>query len=293
MVKPVLKLYNDLFCEENIRKVQKVIVFIAVTLFILHLVVIWFNNLGLSFLPIVSALGENYLSAVFTPFAVILLFEVYLLIAAIPNNITTSIIRQYQVISLIVLWGVFKDASDLTSVEAVSTQGDILMNIGLDIVAAVVLFALVAAFKFTGKICEKDEDFFVSDKSKLLFVNAKKTIALTLSVILVLLGMYYFFGWVIDVSTGSVISIYDVQDQYFSTLFTVMIFTDVLIVLLSYAFMEKYQVVYRNAMFIISTILIRFSLTADAPLDLLLAVGAVFVGILVNIVYGVYSRFGK
>ena len=49
---------------------------------------------------------------------------------------------------------------------------------------------------------------------------------------------------------------------FYTDVFTVMIFTDVLIVILSLAVSDRYELVFRNGAFVISTILIRFSLTA-------------------------------
>ena len=59
---------------------------------------------------------------------------------------------------------------------------------------------------------------------------------------------------------------------FYTDVFTVMIFTDVLIVILSLAVSDRYELVFRNGAFVISTILIRFSLTASWPYGALLAV---------------------
>jgi hypothetical protein len=50
-----------------------------------------------------------------------------------------------------------------------------------------------------------------------------------------------------------------------------MIFTDMLIVILSLAVSDRYELVFRNGAFVISTILIRFSLTAASPYGAALA----------------------
>ncbi|MEM6457538.1 MAG: hypothetical protein AAF772_20790, partial [Acidobacteriota bacterium] len=76
-------------------------------------------------------------------------------------------------------------------------------------------------------------------------------------------------------------------------LFTVMIFTDVLILLFSMLQADDYKLVFRNAGFIVSTILIRFSLTIEKPYDVELALLAMVFGILVLLVYGYFSKHAE
>ena len=40
-------------------------------------------------------MGKNYLSAIYTPFSFILLYEVLMLIAALPHSTTESIAKQF------------------------------------------------------------------------------------------------------------------------------------------------------------------------------------------------------
>ena len=63
----------------------------------------------------------------------------------------------------------------------------------------------------------------------------------------------------------------NINSFFYTDVFTVMIFTDVLIVILSLAVSDRYELVFRNGAFVISTILIRFSLTANLPYGALLA----------------------
>ena len=64
-----------------------------------------------------------------------------------------------------------------------------------------------------------------------------------------------------------------------------MIFTDVLIVILSLAVSDRYELVFRNGAFVISTILIRLSLTAAWPYGALLALMGMIFGILTLLIY--------
>ena len=72
---------------------------------------------------------------------------------------------------------------------------------------------------------------------------------------------------------------------FYTDVFTVMIFTDVLIVILSLMVSDRYELVFRNGAFVISTILIRFSLTAESPYGALLALMGMIFGIGTLLIY--------
>jgi hypothetical protein len=77
---------------------------------------------------------------------------------------------------------------------------------------------------------------------------------------------------------------------FYNDVFTVMIFTDVLILILSLAVSGKYEMVFRNAAFIVSIILIRFALTEGYPYGAPLAIVAMLFGILTLMVYNYHQR---
>ncbi len=76
-----------------------------------------------------------------------------------------------------------------------------------------------------------------------------------------------------------------------------MIFTDVLISILSLMVSDRYEMVFRNAAFVISTILIRFSLTAERPYGAALALLGMAFGIVTILIYsynsGLQSRYAE
>jgi hypothetical protein len=64
-----------------------------------------------------------------------------------------------------------------------------------------------------------------------------------------------------------------------------MIFTDVLIVILSISVSDSYELVFRNEAFVISTILLRFSLTVAPPWGDPLALAGIAFGIVAVLIY--------
>ena len=69
-----------------------------------------------------------------------------------------------------------------------------------------------------------------------------------------------------------------------------MIFADVFLLIVSLAYYDRYEYVFRNAGFVISTVLLRVSLSTPKPYDLGVALVAMVYGI---VVLGVFSWFSS
>jgi hypothetical protein len=80
----------------------------------------------------------------------------------------------------------------------------------------------------------------------------------------------------------------DVNLFFFPRFFEFMIFTDVFLLIVSLAYYDRYEYVFRNAGFVISTILLRVSLSTPKPYDVVLALIAMLYGL---IVLGVFACF--
>ena len=80
-------------------------------------------------------------------------------------------------------------------------------------------------------------------------------------------------------------SIQDINELFFNEFFTVLIMADVLLLLISLYKTDKFHEVFRNSGFIISTILIRLSFSADGLMNNLLIVSSVVYGFLMLILH--------
>ena len=72
-------LYAKLLDEKTKKLSEKFIINLAIISFLLHLAVITLNDLGLLGVAITGELFTNPISAIYTPFSFILVYEVYLL----------------------------------------------------------------------------------------------------------------------------------------------------------------------------------------------------------------------
>ncbi len=108
-----------------------------------------------------------------------------------------------------------------------------------------------------------------------------------------LLAAYNFFTWLVEVLhlvPATSLPAKDLDVFFFPAFFEVMIFTDVLLLIVSISYYERYQYVFRNAGFVISTVLLRFSLSTEKPCDITLAIVAMGYGLSVLAVFAYFTR---
>ena len=94
------KLYQKLLSEKTKDKSEKVILWIALVSFIIHLVIIGLIHFNIIGIQEPSNLLKNPIAAIYTPFSFILVYEVYLLIYYLPKSKTFQIYR-FRLIGLI------------------------------------------------------------------------------------------------------------------------------------------------------------------------------------------------
>ncbi len=270
------------------RRLEKLVVAGAAIGFLVHLGVIGVAHY-LPHLPetVFKGLDESPLHAVYTPFSVILFYEVLLLVFALAASHTGEIAKQYQIISLIVVRRVFKDIGSFSELENWLAEPEAVRAVLLDMGGAVLMFVIVTAFTFLRHVTPK----MPIHRDLKGFVELKKGVAVLLMVVLVALAAINFASWLglirgLPVAIGGPPA--NVDLFFFPRFFEFMIFTDVFLLIVSLAYYDRYEYVFRNAGFVISTVLLRVSLSTPKPYDLGLALIAMLYGLAV---LGVFSGF--
>lgn len=276
----------NLLSREAVKKtLEKGVVYLSFVLFISHLSLIFLRNLYPE-VAILQPLSANYLSALYTPFSVILVYEVYLLILALPLSFTNSIRKQYEIISLIIIRNVFKDISMFDDFDQLLQQTDVIIQIAADLGSGLLLFFLVGVFYH---ISLKRPNLSYLTKSQVnKFVYLKERIAILLMVIFTSLTVYsvYVFGDALYqlIYFEKTFTI-DLGIIFFVEFYTVMIFSDVVIFIASFMFSQTYARLLRNAGFVCSTVMLRISLSAEPEISGIIAAVAVITGILSQLIY--------
>ena len=271
------------------RRLEQCVVVGAALGFLVHLLVITVAR----FLPdvpqtVFRGLDESPLHAVYTPFSVILFYEVILLVFALAASHTGEIAKQYQIVSLIVVRRVFKDIGSFSELENWLAEPDAVRAVLLDMGGAVLMFVIVTSFTFFRHITPKAP----IHRDLQGFIELKKSVALLLMVVLITLAAMNFATW-LGLASGftwfASLMPADVDFFFFPRFFEFMIFTDVFLLVVSLAYYDRYEYVFRNAGFVISTVLLRVSLSTPKPYDLLLALTAMLYGLAVLCVFAWFS----
>jgi hypothetical protein len=287
------KLYQKLLSEKTKERSEKVILWIALVSFGIHLLMIGLIHFNIITINEPSNLLKNPIAAIYTPFSFILVYEVYLLIYYLSKSTSTYISKQYEIIALIIIRRLFKDLSDLSlSANWFKMKND--LQFTYDLVASVLLFYLIYLFHIQRtkvyRTIENNENH-ASSISK--FINAKKWIAISLVPILLVIAIYSFFNW----STGvflplesNAISFKNINNIFFEQFFNILIIADVILLLFSFFHTDEFHKVIRNSGFIISTILIRISFSVTGIINNLLIFSAILFGLTILFIHNKFEK---
>ena len=283
------KLYQISLSEYAKKRIEKAILYVALTGFFIHLTLIYLSKLGIINFISESELFKNPISAIYTPFSFILIYEVYLLIYYLPKSFTSYITKQYEIITLIIIRKLFKDLSTLElSSDWFNIKGD--LQFTYDILASIILFYLI--YQFVKQGARKSQ---IPDLNQLKierFIRRKKIIAIVLVPIFFTMALITLFSWTSDISftSNNLPSFEKINNLFFDEFFTVLILVDVVLLLISFFYTDKFHKIIRNSGFIVSTILIRMSFGVSGLISTILIVVAVLFGLAIITIHNKYEK---
>lgn len=287
--------YDALATLPRLHAAERLVAAFAVWGFVIHLILIGCAQIVGGTLAVL--VGSTWLAAIYTPFACVLIYEVLLLILAIPESTTRALALQFQIVSLIVIRNSFKDLAALDDLSDLLTQPDAQFILAVDMGGGVVLFGLVALFYFVaGRRSAYQASLRAPTPALVRFIERKKAIALLLTIVFAVLvlqtiGLLVWDAWVtLSGQSAGARGLVSPTTPLFQSLFTILILADVLLLVLSLRLSDAYQHLFRGAGFVITTIVLRIALSADRPLQVVLAIGAVVFGIAVLAIYKAWPR---
>lgn len=282
--------YSRLLSEKVRKKSEIVIISIAIVSFLAHLILVALVNLNWIGSDALSSHLTNPISAIYTPFSFILIYEVYLLVYYLPKSTTNYIGKQYEIITLIVIRSLFKDLANLQfSSDWFRIATD--LQFTFDLIATIILFFLIYIFY---RLNHSRDNHLQKGKTLpheiIQFIRLKNIMAMLLIPVFFLLAIYGFYRWIHGNLFDLVESMKDANMVFFNDFFTVLILTDVLILLISFLYTDKFSKVIRNSGFIISTILIKLSFGTEGLLNAILVVVAVLFGVIILLIHNQYEK---
>ena len=240
--------------EERIRKAA--IVF-AVVGFFVHIGFWALDNTGrISITGEAAELVSSPLSSLYTPFSILLVYEVYQLIRTIPDSFSSSVGKQYEIATLLVVRDILKRLSEVESSEGWEISSDL----GFLLVECAAFLALFYTSLTYFRISDKSTKSADMSGDIAVFVEAKRLVANFMLVVFLLTAAYSFFTWITSVQDGggSVSRVI-----FFLDFFTCLILADILILLVSYWFYTDFGNLARNTGFVLSTVIIRVAISSE------------------------------
>jgi hypothetical protein len=277
----LLNTYDALSIPKRLHFFEVAILKVSILSFVAHIAFIYFENT----FNFIGASSHSYLKAIYTPFSFILYYEVFLLVIIIPKSISEFIGKQFEIIALITLRSFFHDIADINFSEIATLDNPNFINIFYDLVASVVmLFSTLIYNKMYKKHGVGDAHVELDQ-----FIKIKKVLSVMMCGVLVLLSFISLFSWLIDVRLAFQFKtpFPNPNTVFYTDFFTIMIFVDVLLLIISFIYQFSFNLIFRNASFIITTILIRMSLSMAKPMNYLI----IIIGLTFSIVtYFIYSK---
>ena len=284
-------MHIPVFTHATRKAIGRWALYLAIFSFIAHLLLHLFR----SYIPggMEAALLKDPISAIYTPFSILLVYEAYLMIYYLRRSTTIYIAKQYEVISLILIRGLFKDMAALDlKIATWSSQHN--LEFAADIILVVLAFYLVYWFyRLSGTY--KYADFEAMEQKEIgprlkQFIQAKNYLSLALFVVFVILGFQSFFTWIVPtfqhIEQANMVA---VNAIFFEQFYNFLIISDVIILLLSFLYSDNFPVIIRNSSFVISTIMLKLSFTAEGLLSQILILLGIGFGVLMLHVHNKYK----
>ena len=282
-------LFQKLLSDKTRTTTEKIILNIALLSFFVHLLIIYLLKFNVIEFSSDTELLNNPISAIYTPFSFILIYEVYLLIYYLPKSFTTYITKQYEIITLIIIRKLFKDLSSLElSSNWFEIKGD--LQFTYDLIASLLLFLFIYLFQKQGKKKVKQQLNLKPDIEK--FVKKKRLIAVILVPLFLFMALDTLFKWSngMSITTNEFPSLESINNLFFDQFFTVLILVDVVLLLISFFYTDQFHKIIRNSGFIISTILIRMSFGVNGLTNTILILVAVLFGLAILSIHNKYEK---
>ena len=229
------------------RRVEGTLVTTALVLFGLHLALYGMHAFWGLGLP--DSLFAHPLQTLYTPFSVILIAEVYLLVYYLPTSFARSLGKQVEIVALIEIRSVFKDLDATSSWPWEATFFPHMLS-------ALVLGAMLVLFYHL--LPRRKARIEESELKQ--FVRFKTALAGLLAVAFVVLSVYSLGTWLWEIVTTPDHLHSDLNHVFYNEFFTALILVDVLLLVVSFRYLDDFGMVLRNSGFIVATILLRRAL---------------------------------
>jgi hypothetical protein len=249
---------------------------ILVVVYLVMLGVIELNRNELLPEPLATMLPHSHFFAVDLAFNLLLLTEVVSLIFGLTRSFSRSIGIQLEILSLILLRDTFKQFTEFPEPLEWTAVATSMTTMVADSLGALAIFAILGAYYRVQKSRPITDD----EVDQHQFIEYKKLIALGLIAVFILIGVVDIYRYLTGGETY----------PFFETFYTVLIFTDILMVLLSLRYSNSFAVTFRNFGYAVVTVFIRLALIAPPLISVGIGIGTAIFALGLTFAYNLSGR---
>lgn len=248
---------------------------ILIAVFLLALPAIELNREGRLSPALSDLLPVNHFYAVDLAFTLLLFFEVLSLVFTLARSVSFSVGKQFEILSLILVRQTFKEFTRFPEPVTWEHVRPAILDMAAVAFGALLIFVVLGFYyRF-----QRHLPISADPDERWSFVASKKLTALALLAVFGALGLW-------DLRRAAL-----GQDSYpfFETFYTVLIFADVLLVLLSLRYSSTYAIVFRNSGFAVSTVFLRLALTSPHHIKALMGLLAALFALSLTLAYNRFA----
>lgn len=227
-----------------------------------------------------DAVGTNHFHAVQVAFYLLLAYEVLGLVFGLARSVSNATGKQLEIFSLILLRRSFEVFGHLQEPVRWDQARESVLQMISEGVGALAIFVVLGVYYRL----QRHRPASGSDpQDRARFIAAKKRIALLLLVIFLLLGARALTAQ----------ALLGLPTRFFEDFYTLLIFADILIVLISVRYSTTYHVVFRNSGLAVSTVLLRLALSAPIYVNAVLGLAAALFATALTAAYNAFTPTPK
>ncbi|QJB57526.1 hypothetical protein [Pseudodesulfovibrio sp. zrk46] len=259
-------------------RTQRFVAGLLIFVFLLAVITIEMKRQGWITGPVADMIPTSHYMAINLAFTLVLVLEVISLIFTLPCSISKAVGKQFEILALIFLRSAFKALADFPEPISITGHIDELYIILADGGGAIVVFAMLGVYTLLRRQLEES---LTGGPSLFKFVAAKKLVAIVMLIIFVGMG----------IKNAHLFLTGQHPFHFFQSFYTVLIFSDIMLVLIAQRFLPKFHAIFRNSGFALATLLIRLALTAPPYYNVCIGIASCVFACLLTLVYNTfYSR---
>lgn len=280
MLKRFLSITNRIFESikqywEHKKSLYTISVVLVATFIICSLVSVLVINNYIS----LGSFNSNFKNPFFSievVFTMLLIVELFGLIFILPKSVAQSVSKQFELLSLIFLRDAYKEFSHFGNHFEWLEIKESFVNIVIYGFGAIVVFAIIGL----NNSIQKHIKLTSTEEEQTQFIRLKKLLAIGLLIAFTVVGFW-------DLKTLIVTGTYL---HSFQTFYTVLIFSDIVIVLIALRFTINYYKIFRYSAFVLATILIRLALSLKPFYDVVVGVVAALFVLALTVTYNYFLK---